>query len=197
MGVLMMSKDIFSKKFLNVALLLLLIVSLVFNVKYFRTIQSNENNNTKMYQYYAEEYAITFSNALYIPEDQEMHERLKDPNHVSDIIEGIKLAQFQSIVANKYITGSEIKIGRLSTFQSRNLITGYLYELRKYRSFLYTGNEQNGYENINNIYTIIDDLTKISIWLMENADFSIHKDLDLNQELYPVLKSDLKFMLLQ
>ncbi len=170
---------------------MLLIVSLGFNAYHFIAVRSDKNNSINMYKYYMEMHAVTFSNALASTGGQEIREYINSPDHVSNIIEGIELAEFQYVVASKYIPDEERKDKSISTLQSQSLINGYLSELRTYRAHLYQNN-QEPYANINQIYTDIDDLIQISTWINENTKFSVYTDQDFYRDVYPLLKSDLK-----
>jgi hypothetical protein len=188
-----MSKNgFFSMKRLNVALCLLFVVSLGFNVNYFNTVKSEKSNDIEMYKYYMEMHELTFSNVFVSTGGQEIREYIKHPDHISNIIEGIELAEFQYLVASKYVPNEERKKKSISTLQSKSLINGYLHELRTYRAYLYNSNNKNPYGDINQIYMNIDDLIKISNWLTKNTDFLVYTDQDFNREVYPLLQSDLK-----
>jgi len=181
----------FSARFLINTLSLLFIVSLGFNVYYFNSVRSEKSNNVNMYKYYMGMHAVTFSNALAIPEGQEIKEYIKNPEHISTIIEGIELAEFQYLVAAKYVPDEEQKNKSISILQSQSLINGYLHELRSYRVHLSSPNS-TPYENINEVYISIDDLIKISKWLNDNNEFQVYTDQDFNRDVYPDLQSSIK-----
>lgn len=155
------------------------------------SVQTEKRNNISMYKYYMEMHAITFSNTLVSRGGEEIREYIKNPDHVSNIIEGIKLAEFQYLVASKYARNEGRQHKSIPSFQSQALINGYLSELRAYRTHLYDNN-QTPYENINQIYTDIDDLIKISKWLNQNNEFLVYSDQDFYKGVYPQLESNLK-----
>jgi len=181
----------FSARFLIITISLLFLVSLGFNVYYFNSVRSEEKDNVTMYKYYMEMHAVTFSNALASTGGLEIREFIKNPEHVSNIIEGIELAEFQYLVAAKYVQNEEHKNKSISILQSQSLIKGYLHELRSYRAHL-TSDHSTPYENMNQVYTDIDDLIKISKWINENTEFLVYTDQDFYKQIYPDLKSDSK-----
>jgi len=188
-----MSRDRFySMKTLTVALCLLFIASLGLNVYYFSAAKSEERNDIQMYKYYMEMHAVSFSNALSITGGQEITDYIKNPDHLSQLIEGIELAEFQYLVAAKYVPSGELKKRSLSILQSRTLINGYLSELRAYRTYLSLSNNQKEYGKINRIHTVIEDLITISKWINKNTDFLVYSDQEFAEEVIPLLQSDLK-----
>lgn len=120
---------------------------------------------------------------------------IKNPEHVSNMIEGIQNAEFNYIAASKYATNNRLHNKRASYMQSRDLIlNGYLSELRAYRYYLESHNNVS-YEDINQIAIDIKDLQTISNWLKEkyeNNDFQVYNDEDFYNEVFMNLKSDVK-----
>jgi len=181
----------FSAKTLIITFILLFIVSLGFNVHYYNAVHFDDKNNVQMSKYYMEMHAVTFSNALASTGGQEIREYIKNADHVSNIIEGIELAEFQYLVASKYVSNEEQKKKSISILQFQSLINGYLHELRSYRAHLSSPNP-DPYENMNQVYTDLDDLIKISKWFNENTEFQVYTDQDFYKEVYSDLQSDIK-----
>ncbi|GGD57866.1 hypothetical protein [Paenibacillus nasutitermitis] len=180
----------FFRKILIITLFLLFICSSGFNIYQHSRLDSERKNNSGMAEYYMREHELTFTNVFAMAGNTEIMEYIKTPNHLSAIIEGIQIAEFNYLAASKY---KENLVG--GSILSRNLIlNGYLSELRAYRNFLESINSKS-YEDINQLQTDLADLQTISSWLLgkyNNNDFQVYTDKDFYGDVYLKLKSNIK-----
>jgi len=142
----------------------------VFNVYQHKTLTSERKNNIDMAEYYIREHEVTYTNVFAMAGSTEIMEYIKDPVHLSEIIEGIQIAEFNYLAASKYkeyLPGGSILTMHL-------ILYGYLSELRAYRAFL-ESNDNKPYEDINQIVTDMNDLQTISSWLFEKYKKMIFK----------------------
>ncbi|BBI33992.1 hypothetical protein KCTCHS21_33910 [Cohnella abietis] len=188
----MTQKSTFLGKALVSTICLLFIISIGLNIYQYNTINSERNDNTNKARNFISDQAATFANVFSAAGSTNILEYIKKPDHLSQMIESIQIADSYYLAASKLVSD---QLSGKGIIESRNLISnGYLSELRAYRTFL-ESNSNGAYENIDQIAIAINDLQTISNWLIEknkNNDSDVYTDNDFYKEVYVNLKSDIK-----
>ncbi|WP_129721389.1 hypothetical protein [Xylanivirga thermophila] len=182
------------KKVLVITVCLLFIASIGLNIYQYRKIIDEKEINMNMAKYYMSTSEVTFMNAFAVT-DQDIMEYIADPANLSNFIESIQAADLYYLAASKCVTEHQLNKGQsFSYIQSRDLINGYLQELRSYRKYLIS-NKNGSYVHTDQIAMVIADLKTIANWLSErskNKNFQVYNDDDFYKEVYDNLNSDIK-----
>lgn len=114
-------------------------------------------------------------------------EYIKDPNNLSNVIDGIQEAE------NYYQAAASYSVERnINYTESEMLISLYLQALKSYRACLIKNDIESYQYNINQI---VGDLKIISDWLIERNkknDFTVYTDEDFHNNVYKNLGSSFK-----
>jgi len=185
------TKPAYLGKTLISTICLLLLISVGVNIYQYTAKVSERNSRLEKSRNFISNQEAAFSNVFSVAGRTNILEYIKTPDNLSAIIEGIQTADGYYLTATKLAAENQLSGGVLL---SRNLISGYLSELRSYRTFL-QHNSGGSYEDINEIAIDMEDLQTISSWLerkYKNKDFEVYTDVDFFTEVYATLKSDIK-----